>query len=98
MLKMIAPIIYEAWLDYDVCGKHFSHQEMQVLTSLVKVLKDSETIKTSGESFTDFSNLLQGRELIEFFDKFDPMEQPDFELDLNKAKTAEYFEQKWNKG
>jgi len=98
MLKMIAPIIYEAWLDYDVCGKHFSHQEMQVLTSLIEVMKDSETIKTNGNSFNDFSNLLQGRELVEFFDKFIPIKKPDFELDLNKARSAEYFEEKWNKG
>jgi thymidylate synthase (FAD) len=98
MLEMIAPIIYEAWLDYDVCGKHFSHQEMQVLTSLVKADSNSKSIHTNSEEFTDFSNLLQGRELTEFFDKFKPMERPSFSLNLDEAKTAEYFEEKWSKG
>ena len=36
MLKRVAPLSYEAWIDYDVCGAHVSRMELDVLRSLVR--------------------------------------------------------------
>jgi thymidylate synthase (FAD) len=36
MLKRVAPLSYEAWIDYDVCGAHLSRMELDVLRSLVR--------------------------------------------------------------
>jgi acetyl-CoA carboxylase carboxyl transferase subunit alpha len=35
MLKRVAPLSYEAWIDYDVCGTHMSRMELDVLRRLV---------------------------------------------------------------
>jgi thymidylate synthase (FAD) len=35
MLKRVAPLSYEAWIDYDVCGSHVSRMELEVLRALV---------------------------------------------------------------
>ena len=37
MLKRVAPLSYEAWIDYDVCGTHLSRAELESLRALVKV-------------------------------------------------------------
>ena len=40
MLKQVAPLSYEAWIDYDVCGTHLSRAELESLRALVKVEGD----------------------------------------------------------
>ena len=40
MLKRVAPLSYEAWIDYDVCGAHVSRAELDALRALVKVESD----------------------------------------------------------
>jgi len=35
MLARVAPLSYEAWIDYDVCGTHLSRMELDVLRTLV---------------------------------------------------------------
>ena len=37
MLKRVAPLSYEAWIDYDVCGAHVSRAELSALRALVGV-------------------------------------------------------------
>ena len=43
MLKRVAPLSYEAWIDYDVCGTHVSRGELESLRALVKVENDGLT-------------------------------------------------------
>ena len=40
MLKRVAPLSYEAWIDYDVCGTHVSRAELEALRALVGVEGD----------------------------------------------------------
>ncbi|MGH7447330.1 MAG: FAD-dependent thymidylate synthase, partial [Longimicrobiales bacterium] len=40
MVKRVAPLSYEAWIDYDVAGGHFSRGELAVLRSLLTVSDD----------------------------------------------------------
>ena len=37
MLKRVAPLSYEAWIDYDVCGAPLSRMELDALRGLVTV-------------------------------------------------------------
>ncbi|HEV8244211.1 MAG TPA: FAD-dependent thymidylate synthase, partial [Polyangiaceae bacterium] len=41
MLKRLAPLSYEAWIDYDVCGAHLSRMELEVLGRLIKLEEGS---------------------------------------------------------
>ena len=40
MLKRVAPLSYEAWIDYDVCGTHVSRAELAAMRALVSVEGD----------------------------------------------------------
>ena len=37
MLKRVAPLSYEAWIDYQVCGRRLSHGELEALRRLLEV-------------------------------------------------------------
>lgn len=94
MLKRVAPISYEAWIDYDVCGTRLSQMERNVLAELVVVGGNGITGMTK---FLSEDSMLQlgvhGRELQELYDKLKPLEEtPDFELDLSQAQPPEFFE------
>ena len=96
MLKRVAPLSYEAWIDYDVCGGHLSRHELEILRDLVKPEADglrSEQRALSREGLLEKG--LSARELDELLAKLRPAEVPDFELDLSTAKTAEYFAERF---
>ena len=83
MLKRVAPLSYEAWIDYDVCGTHVSRGELESLRALVKVENDGLT-SVSGR--LDRAALgernLSKREIDELFAKLAPSPAvPDFNLD-----------------
>jgi thymidylate synthase (FAD) len=82
ILKCVAPLSYEAWIDYDVCGVKFSRMEMNLLQSMIVQI---------GKSDPD-SYGLSKREADEFLEKLKAKEVPNFDLDLSMAKSAEYFQ------
>ena len=92
MLKRVAPLSYEAWIDYDVCGGHVSRMELEALRALLGT--DGQTIKPTGVS-QDRAALaghgLSTREIDELLAKLAPAPVPDFELDLSKAQPSEHF-------
>src|SRR4051794_15727295 len=49
MLRCVAPLSYEAWIDYDVCGGHVSRMELEALRQLVSPDGDAG-LKTIGAS------------------------------------------------
>jgi thymidylate synthase (FAD) len=93
MLKRVAPLSYEAWIDYDVCGARLSRMELDALRKLIGV--EGETLRaTNGVSLAgaDLDALgLAKREARELFEKLASGSVPDFELDLSKARKAEEF-------
>lgn len=92
MLKRVAPLSYEAWIDYDVCGGHVSRMELDVLRSLVRADGTGVSAQPgslSGQQLADAG--LSGREAAELLLKLAPKAVPDFELDLSQAKPGEYF-------
>lgn len=87
IVKRVVPISYEAWVDYDLCGKQFSRIELMAI---------EEFGRTGSMSHARLIELgLSKREADEYIKKTSIQNRmPDFELDLTQAKTAEYFEQK----
>ena len=92
MLKRVAPLSYEAWIDYNVRAHPMSRGEMDVLRRLLEA--DSEGVRTreGGESLAlkDFQEFgLAPREAREFVAKFQPVDVPDYELDVSLMRRAE---------
>ena len=94
MMKRVAPLSYEAWLDYEFSGEHMSHGELEALRGLIDAGSDHlcardgtsldiEALKGAG---------LSKREAIELIEKLRPVERPDFELDMSKMKSPEEFQ------
>lgn len=94
MLKRVAPLSYEAWIDYDVCGARLSRMELDALRRLVQVQGDG-LVATQGAS-TDGAALgalgLAPREARELLAKLVDTRVPDFDLDLTQAKDPSWFE------
>ena len=93
MLKRVAPLSYEAFIDYDVCGARLSRMELDALRRLVSI--EGDALKAIPGAAVDQSGLealgLAKREARELFDKLAATETPDFELDLSQARTPEEF-------
>ena len=96
MLKRVAPLSYEAWLDYDVCGGAMSRMELAALARLVHV--EGEALSGSGRlGATDLAALgLSPREVTELFEKLSPRSPPDFDLDVARAVAAEVFAERYS--
>jgi thymidylate synthase (FAD) len=93
MLKRVAPLSYEAWIDYDVCSARLSRMELDVLRELVH--GDENGIAASGGRLSRAEMEAKGlsrREGDELLAALRPTSVPDFELDLSQARPAAYFE------
>ncbi len=97
MLKRVAPLSYEAWIDYDVCGAPLSRMELQVLRSVLR--PDGQGgLQADAASLSRQALLeagLANREADELLAKLAVQELPDFELDLQTARPPEYFAEKF---
>ena len=93
MLKRVAPLSYEAWIDYDVGGAHVSRGELESLRALVKVENDGLTSATGRLDRAALGERnLSKREIDELFAKLAPSPAvPDFNLDPADARPAEHF-------
>jgi len=91
MLQRVAPLSYEAWMDYEVLGARLSAGELEVLRSLLRADAESESIRAEGIATKEDLGAagLAPREIRELLDKLSPMERPDFTLDLSQMKSAE---------
>jgi thymidylate synthase (FAD) len=91
MVKRVAPLSFEAWLDYQVMGDRLSRGEILALSRLVAV--DGEGLRArdgeglSREALADLG--LSGREIRELQEKLRPGAVPDYELDLSTMREAE---------
>jgi thymidylate synthase (FAD) len=95
MLKRVAPLSYEAWIDYDFAAAPMSRAELAVLTELIAAeLVDSGGSLTARDGASlDTARLrehgLSKREIRELVDKLQPAAPADFELDLSRMESAE---------
>jgi len=93
MLKRIAPLSYEAWIDYDLGGGRLSRVELDILRSLVRPSADGLISVPGSISRAEMeAKGLSRREVDELFATLSDRKPPDFELELAQAKSAAFFE------
>jgi thymidylate synthase (FAD) len=93
MLKRVAPLSYEAWIDYDVCGGRLSRMELLALRELLRPTPEGGLV-AEGRSLSRAdleAKGLSGREADEFLALLARTGVPDFTLDLAQARSAEYY-------
>ncbi len=96
MLKRVAPLSYEAWIDYDVCGGHLSRMELGLLRRFISDDSGSLGVKAGAATRAEMLAAgLSGREADELLLKLAPQDPPDFDLDLTQAKSAEHFAERF---
>src|SRR5450432_58978 len=97
MLKRVAPLSYEAWIDYDVCGARVSRMELDALRRLVSA--EGDVLHARDGVSLDAAGLAEAglakREASELLEKLAPKSVPDFELDMSRAATAESFAERF---
>ncbi len=97
MLERVAPLSYEAWLDYDVCGARMSHMELQALRRLVQVQGDGLSSQAGQVDSSALGELgLSGREARELLQKLAPKERPSFTLDASRGLPGEHFQERFS--
>jgi len=93
MVKRVAPISYEAWIDYELCGAAMSRAELEALRKLLGPSgEDSIEVRLEAASLDGAALAalgLNSREIAEFRDKLRPQARPDFDLDLTLMRTAD---------
>jgi len=91
IVKRVAPLSYEAWVDYDLAGEPLSLGERRALARLLEATEDG--VATRSGAALDLDAMadcgLSAREAREFIDKLRPVERPDFELDLSTMQSAD---------
>ena len=91
MLRRVAPLSYEAWIDYEVMGARMSAGELAVLGQLLNADAEDASIRAEGTATrADLEAAgLAPREIRELVAKLSPADRPDFSLDLSAMLTAE---------
>jgi len=90
-VKRVAPLSYEAWVDYDLESRPLTRAERVVLSQLVDASDDVLTAR-DGASVSKAQMKEAGlspREIREFAEKVRAPERPEFELDLTRMRSAE---------
>ena len=97
MLQRVAPLAYEAWLDFNVLGTRLSYGERRALAELMRPQQGGIAVREgmSGLSRAELGKLgLAGREVRELLAKIEAPERPDFSLDLDRMQSPEEMEAK----
>ena len=91
MLQRVAPLAFEAWLDYQVLGARLSYGERKALAKLVQAhgdgLRGREGAEVDRKALAALG--LSARERGELLAKLKVPARPDFSLDLAKMRDAE---------
>ena len=93
MLKRVAPLSFEAWIDYQVCGDKLSRMELEALATLLAPAEDGGLAVRGDRESLGFEELrvlgMAPREIRELTGKIRRRKPPDFDLDLSRFRTAE---------
>jgi thymidylate synthase (FAD) len=91
MVKRVAPLSYEAWVDYDLESRSLTRGDRMVLAKLIEADADGFRPRSGSTVGTeDFGTAgLSNREVAELVEKLQAPGHPDFELDLSAMKTAD---------
>jgi thymidylate synthase (FAD) len=91
MVKRVAPLSYEAWLDYDLESRPLTRAEREILAGLLAASGDTISARSGASVGKDDmkSAGLSPREIRELIEKVQAPGRPDFELDPSRFRTAE---------
>ncbi|MDX1394237.1 MAG: FAD-dependent thymidylate synthase [Gemmatimonadota bacterium] len=91
MLERVAPLSYEAWVDYEVMGERLTAADRAALARLLEATEDGVTARDGVSLDTDALKGvgMSAREVREFLEKLRAPERPDFSLDLSRMRGAE---------
>jgi thymidylate synthase (FAD) len=96
MVKRVAPLSYEAWVDYDLESRPLTRAERVVLARLVE--GDDEGVRTRAGAAVSNDELaeagLSPREKRELVEKLQAPGRPDFELDVTTMQPADAVAEK----
>jgi len=91
MVKRVAPLSYEAWVDYDLESRPLTRAERAVLARVVQASEEgvaaSDGATVSNEEMR--AEGLSPREIRELVEKLQAPERPDFELDVSTMMSAD---------
>ncbi|MFQ5688884.1 MAG: FAD-dependent thymidylate synthase [Gemmatimonadota bacterium] len=95
ILQRVAPLSYEAWIDYDLAGTRLSRADREVLAHFLEATESGIEVRQGrerlrAEQLREFG--LSGREVRELLEKLSPENPPDFSLDVSRMRTAEQME------
>ena len=93
MLKRVAPMSFEAWIDYQVCGDKLSRMEIDALARLLEATPDGGLAVRGDRDNLGFEDLrglgMVPREVRELVAKIRRRTPPDFDLDMSRFRSAE---------
>ena len=91
MVKRVAPISYEAWVDYDLESRPLTRAERDILSRIVSASDESVSARVGASVTKDEMKKagLSPREIRELVEKLQAPDRPDFELDLTRMRSAE---------
>jgi hypothetical protein len=88
----VAPLSYEAWVDYDLESRPLTRVERQIVSKLVEEDSDEGLASKAGGrvSAAEMKEAgLSKREVEELVEKLEAPEHPDFELDTKAMCSAD---------
>lgn len=86
VVRRVAPLSYEAWVDYDLAGTSLSRMELDALRGALASPDPKAALDRS-----KLAETLSKREVEEFFAKLEPRERPQFAVEPSDAKPASFF-------
>ncbi|MGD8728998.1 MAG: FAD-dependent thymidylate synthase [Gemmatimonadota bacterium] len=91
MVKRVAPLSYEAWVDYDLESRPLTRAERVVLSRLLEGSDDGLSARDGASVAKDELKEagLSPREIRELVEKVQAPRRPDFGLDLSRMRSAE---------
>ena len=96
MVKRVAPLSFEAWVDYDLESRPLTRAEREVLSRLVTA--DAEGVRARDGASVGADGLaasgLSKREIEELAEKLRTPDHQDFDLDLSAMKSADEIAKK----
>jgi thymidylate synthase (FAD) len=90
LVRRVAPLTYEAWVDYDLAGASFSRMEVDALRAALASADPKAALDRGALAAT-----LSAREVDEFLSKLAPRERPDFRVDPADAKPGSFFAERF---
>jgi thymidylate synthase (FAD) len=91
MVKRVAPLSYEAWVDYNLEARPLTRVEREILARLVDASDDAISARAGASVSKDDMKKagLAPREIRELVEKLEAPTHQDFELDMTRMRTAE---------